>query len=84
MQGIFTGIQNIINSITSLVSGLYLGIQFLIGMVKNLIEMIKMLATMVLNTNTIITTMPSWLMGFLALSVSVSVLYVILGREQGK
>ena len=84
MQGIFTGIQQVINSITSLVSGLYLGIQFLIGMVKNLIEMIKMLATMVLNTNTIITTMPSWLMGFLALSVSVSVLYVILGREQGK
>ena len=84
MKGIWTGIQNLINIIQTIVDGILMAIQFLINLVKSMIEMIKLLATTILNLTTLEGTLPIWLVGFVTATIGVSVLYLLIGRETGK
>lgn len=84
MQGIFDGIQNLTTALQSIINGISIGISFLVGLVTDIFELVKLLATTIINTTTIITTLPSWLSAFGIASVGIAVLYMILGRDTGK
>lgn len=84
MTGIINGLQNLWNGILAIVNGIVLGINFLMNLIKSLFQLLRMLVTTVTNTTILIQTLPSWLIAFATASVSIAVLYIILGRESGK
>ena len=84
MTGIFNGIQKLINIIETIIEVAKLGIQYLVNLVKSMIDLIRLLITTTANTYTLIATLPSWLIAFATATISVAVLYVILGRSNGK
>lgn len=84
MSGIFNGIQKLIGGIETIVNGFIMGINFLVNVVKSLVDLIRLLATTLTNVFQLTATLPSWLIAFATASVSIAVLYMILGRNAGK
>lgn len=76
--------QDLYNGILSIVNGIELGIQFLINLVKSLFSLMQLLGTTIVNTTTLIATLPSWLIAIATATLGVSVLYIIIGRDTGK
>lgn len=76
--------QNIYNGILSIVNGIELAIQFLVNLVKSLFQLMELLGQTIVNTTTLIATLPSWLIAIATATLGVSVLYIIIGRETGK
>lgn len=84
MAGIVNGIQNLWNGILTIVNAIKMFIQFGINLIKSLIQLIELLATTVSNTFTLITTLPPWLIAVATATLSIAVLYIVVGRESGK
>lgn len=84
MSGIFNGIQNLISGVSTIVNGILLGIKFIINLIKSLVDLIRLLATTFTNAMMVATTLPSWLIAFVTASISIAVLYMIIGRNAGK
>lgn len=78
------GIQALINAIQTIIDGIQMAFAFLINIVKSLFMLIELLINIVINTTTLIATLPPWLIAFATATLSVSVLYIILGRDTGK
>lgn len=57
---------------------------FLVNTIKSLFEMIKLLVTMSSNVTTLIQTLPPWLIAIASTTLGVCILYMIIGRENGK
>lgn len=77
MQGILNAFDFIISTIKSVWA-------FFMGIVDNTILLIKYIGKALELAYDCIAQMPSWLQAFAFVTVSVSVLYLILGREGGK
>lgn len=84
MKGLISGIQALWSGIQTIINGILMGIQFLINLVKSLIELVRILITTASNTTSLILTLPPWLIAFATASLSIAILYLILGRESGK
>ena len=84
MAGIIDGLQNLWSGIQTIVNGILMAIQFLINLVKSLIELVRLLITTMTNTSALIMTLPPWLIAFATASLSIAILYLIVGRESGK
>lgn len=78
------GLQNIWSGILTIINGIKIGIEFLVDIVVSMFELVKLVFTTWQNTNTLITTLPPWLIAFGTCSLGVAVLYLIVGRETGK
>ena len=77
MSGVFTGIQAIIDSILG-------PIKFILSIIQWTNKMLSIIAGAVINVVTLITTLPTWLVAYATIGISVMVIYLILGRETGK
>lgn len=84
MTGIINGIQEMIGFFASLWDFIKMIVGLVINLVKSLISLVEMLITTVANTTTLIATLPPWLIAFATATLTVAVLYIILGRENGK
>ena len=84
MSGIFNGLQNLINSIKTIINAVKMGVQFIVNLFKALIELVRLLFNIVGNAITLIATLPPWLTAFAMCTLSVAVLYMLLGRQSGK
>lgn len=84
MTGIFSGIQNIIESIINIYDNLKLAIQFLMGIIEGLFNLLELLETVIATAINIILTLPPWLLAVTMTTMSVSILYMIIGRDTGK
>lgn len=78
------GIQNLWSGILTIIDGIKMGIEFIINLVVSMFELVKLVFTTWQNTNTLIATLPPWLIAFATCSLGVAVLYLIVGRETGK
>lgn len=76
MQYIIDFVDFIYNTITSL-------LDMLVGFVQNLILLLQYLGVVANICYSTIATMPSWLQTFGTVTIIVSVLYMILGRNSG-
>lgn len=76
--------QDLYNGILSIVNGIEIAIQFLVNLVKSLFQLMELLGQTIINTTTLIATLPSWLIAIATATLGVSVLYIIIGRETGK
>lgn len=77
MQGILNAFDFIISTIKSVWA-------FFIGIVENLILLVKYIGKALVLAGQCVSEMPTWLQVFATVTISVSVLYLILGREGGK
>lgn len=77
MQGILDGIDFIIATIKSVW-------EFFTGLVENLILLVKYIGKALSLATQCVAEMPTWLQVFALVTISVSILYLILGREGGK
>lgn len=75
------GILNALDFILSTIKSVW---DFFIGLVENLILLVKYIGKALVLAGQCIAEMPTWLQVFATLTVSVSVLYLILGRQGGK
>lgn len=78
------GIQTLLNGIQTIIDGIQMAFGFLINIVKSLFMLVELLINVVVNTTTLIATLPPWLIAFATATLSVSVLFIILGRDTGK
>lgn len=78
------GLKAVYAGLLTIIEGIKMGIEFLINLVTSTLELLKLLATTVINTNTLIITLPEWLIAVATCTLGISVLYLILGRESGK
>lgn len=76
MQFIIDFIDFIINTITTVWD-------FFMGIIENLIMLVKYLGIVAKLCYSTLATMPTWLQAFGTLTIVVSILFVILGRETG-
>ncbi len=53
------------------------------GLLNQLVSLIKYLAQALSISLSFISTLPSWLTTFATITISISILYIILGREGG-
>lgn len=77
MQGILNALDFILSTIKSVWG-------FFVGIVENLILLVKYIGKAIGLATQCILEMPTWLQVFAFLTLSVSVLYLVLGREGGK
>lgn len=77
MQGILNAFDFIISTIKSVWD-------FFMGIVDNTILLVKYITKALVLAGQCIADMPTWLQIFATVSVSIAVLYLILGREAGK
>ena len=84
MTGIFKGLQSIVSTIQSVFNGIWIGIKFLINLVKSIGQLIQLLITTLGNVTNLTLTLPSWLIAFATATIGVAVLYMVLGRQTGK
>lgn len=84
MTGLFKGIQQVISVLQSILNGFKTGILFISGLAKSMLELVRLMSTTLLNTNTLIGTLPSYLVAFATLTIGVTILYIIIGRNTGK
>lgn len=84
MQGIFSGIQNLISGIKTIVNAIILAFEFLWNMIKSIKDLFVLIGTTLGNVLTIIATLPSWLIAFATASIGIAVLYLVVGRDTGK
>lgn len=77
MQGILNAFDFIISTIKSVWA-------FFMGIVENTILLVKYITKALILADECIAQMPIWLQIFAIVSISVAILYLILGREGGK
>lgn len=84
MTGIFTGIQNLIANIQTIIQGVKLAIQFLINLVTSLISLLELIGITLNNVTTFILTLPPFLIAYTTAGIGIAILYLMLGRNTGK
>lgn len=77
MKGILNGFKWIITFIKLIYN-------FFINIIKGVITAFRYLITIVQLAFTTIATLPDWLIGFAIITISICVLYFIIGRNLGK
>lgn len=77
MQGILNAFDFIISTIKSVWD-------FFVGIVENLILLVTYIGKALVLAGQCVAQMPTWLQVFATVTISVSVLYLILGRDGGK
>ena len=83
MTGIFRGIQQLINNFQSFFDFVKTAWGFFVNLVKSIGDLVGMLINMFSIINGIILTLPSWLIAFATLTISVCILFLVLGRNHG-
>ena len=83
MTGIFNGIQNLISNFRSIIGFIQTAWGFFVNLVKSIGDLVGMLINMFSIINGIILTLPSWLIAFATLTISVCILFLVLGRNHG-
>ena len=83
MTGIFNGIQNLISNFRSIICFIQTAWGFFVNLVKSIGDLVGMLINMFSIINGIILTLPSWLIAFATLTISVCILFLVLGRNHG-
>lgn len=82
--GIFSGVGEVINEGTeNLIEGFNRIISFIENIFKGVNKAIPYISDMIDMLIDIINTMPSWLRSIALLSITISVIYFFIGREQG-
>lgn len=77
MSGIFSGIQAIIDTILG-------PIRYLVGIIELAIEVMKYIASALVNIYSIINYLPVWIKGIALTTVAIAVVFQLMGRSQGK
>lgn len=83
MTGIFNGLQSLISSIRSIVSFIQAIWGFAVNLIKSIGDLVGLLINMLSVVSGIILTLPSWLIAFATLTISVCILFLVLGRNHG-
>ena len=83
MTGLFNGIQNLISNFRSLINFIKVAWGFFVNLVKSIGDLVGMLINMFSIINGIILTLPSWLIAFATLTISICILFLVLGRDHG-
>lgn len=76
--------KGIIDGITWLISTIKMLIDFVFNAISSLISLFTYLGTIVNIVTTTLLTLPDWLIAFGSISLSICVLYIVLGRQGGK
>lgn len=84
MTGLYRGLQNLIGFFVTIVNFIKMVIQFFLNVLDSLIKLVDLLISIIFNTNTLILTLPSWLIAFATLTFSICILFLIVGRNHGK
>ena len=84
MKGIITGLQNLWSGFLTIINALKMFLTFMINLVKSIIDLLGILINIVGQVMNFTVTLPSWLIAFITASLSVAILYQIIGRESGK
>lgn len=74
----------IINMLKDLIEPILLAFDFLKNMIKSLIDMAQIIPKIQSICMSAIAYLPSWLTAFAIITISVSTLYLIVGRSTGK
>lgn len=83
MTGIFNGIQTVISNFRSIIIYIQTIWGFLVNLIKSIGDLIQLCINMFSVISGIILTLPSWLIAFATLTISVCILFLVLGREHG-
>lgn len=76
--------KGIINAFKWIISFIKIIFNFFNNIVKGIITAFRYLVTIVQLAFTTISTLPSWLISFAIITIAISVLYFIIGRNTGK
>lgn len=76
MKAIISGIKGIVDFISML-------IDLVVGFVKSIINLFKYLAQALMISLDFISTFPDWLQSFAIITISITILYLVLGRKSG-
>ena len=83
MTGLYNGLQNLISNFRSIISFIQTAWGFFVNLVKSIGDLVAMLINMFSVINGIILTLPSWLIAFATLTISICILFLVLGRNHG-
>ena len=83
MTGIFNGLQGVIANLNTIIVGVKMFIDFGINLIKSLIDFCTLLLDTIDLVYGLLATLPSWLSAFAFLSVSISILFLVVGRNHG-
>ena len=83
MKGLYTGFQTLIGSIRSIISFIQTIWGFLVNVIKSIGDLIGLLINMFSIVTGIILTLPTWLIAFATLTLSICILFLVLGRSHG-
>lgn len=74
----------IVDAFTWLISTIKMLVDFVISMITSIIYLFQYLGTIMQIVTSFIATLPGWLIAFGSISLTVSILYITLGRNAGK
>ena len=83
MTGIFNGLQGVISNINTIILGMKMFIDFGINLIKSLIDFCTLLLDTFDLLYGLVSTLPSWLTAFAFLTISISILFMVVGRNHG-
>lgn len=83
MTGIFRGIQDLISNFRSIISYIQTIWGFIVNLIKSIGDLVQLCINMFSVISGIILTLPSWLIAFATLTISVCILFLVLGRDHG-
>lgn len=83
MTGIFRGLQELIGNFRSIISYIQTIWGFFINLIKSIGDLVQLCINMFSVISGIILTLPSWLIAFATLTISVCILFLVLGRDHG-
>lgn len=77
MSGIFSGLQAFLDVLVG-------PIRYLVGIIELAIQVMKYIASALVNIYSIINYLPVWIKGIALTTVAIAVVYQLIGRSQGK
>ena len=83
MTGIFNGLQGVISNLNTIIIGVKMFIDVGINLIKSLIDFCTLLLDTFDLLYGLVSTLPTWLSAFAFLTISISILFMVVGRNHG-
>lgn len=83
MRAIIRAVKSILNGFTNLIDFIQTIFKILGNVLQQIVYLIKYILQAINISTSFITTLPAWLSVFATITVSISVLYILLGRSTG-
>lgn len=83
MRAIIRAVKSILNGFTNLIDFIQTVFKILGNVLQQIVYLIKYILQAINISTSFIATLPAWLSVFATITVSISVLYILLGRSTG-